>query len=547
VITKLARIGMGVAAMVLVTNSFALAETSATPVTTKKVAQASPAPKATPNPFTYRGYVRAYDFTRQNAYNGPNTKPNQQSLSAALNLHGDYAFSGSGFSVGASYLYANPLGGCSTPASHFPQSTANNCAGAGFSGNGTTVYQDDTLPGFTMSTLYEAYAQYKGNGLFLKGGDMVGTLPWAPSSDSRLKPVAYQGVDGSYAFTKNWTLELADYWQWECRTCSNFDHGTLLTDPGSFPYPGATALQTWNYNPAQNGVPNNGFTFARVGYTGPKNAPLTANVSYYAFDKIANLLWIDAKLPLSASKLKPFVAAQFGSEGNATNYTAPAPGNTVSSSILGDISSTVFGLQAGFNPMTNIALTAGYDSIPVKTATLTAAQAAGVITCSNTSHQVTPVSKYKVNLPYFLPASGTGECSNVTGGGINLYYGGLASPYTDSYATDPLFTTSLTQGMADRRSPGNAFKLQATFTSDDKRFVSYISQAWYDYATPAIYQGTKETDFDALYYFNALPKTGSYKGFLFRYRYGGRDESTYTGAAAPGLFKYNRFQAEYDF
>ena len=444
VITKLSRAGISFAAMVVMTISLAFA-------------QASPAPKATSTPFTYRGYVRAYDFTRQNAYSGPNSKPNQQSLSAALNLHADYAFTDSGFSVGASYLYANPLGGCSTPVSHFPQNNANNCTGAGFSGNGATVYQDDTVPGFTMSTLYEAYAQYKGNGLSLRGGDMVGTLPWAPASDTRLKPASYTGVDGAYALNKNWTIELADYWQWECRTCSAFDKYTLLTDGNVYPYAGGTALPSTIYNPAQNGVANSGFLFGRIGYVGPKSAPLTANVSYYAFDKIANLLWIDAKLPFTTSKLKPFVAAQFGSEGNATNYRLAG----VNTGILGSISSTVFGLQAGFNPMANITLTGGYDSIPVKTAALSAAQVAGVITCSNTSHQVTAVSKYNVNLPYFLPTSGTGQCSNGANGSIDLYYGGLASPYTFGYTSDPLFTTSLTQGMVERASPGNAFKLQA--------------------------------------------------------------------------------------
>ncbi len=541
-ITKLARLGIGVAAMVLATNAIALAETSATPAATKTVAQTAPAPKATPNPFTWRGYVRAYDFTRQNAYSGPNSKPNQQSFNAALSLHGDYQFTDYGFSVGASYLYANPLGSCSTPASHFPQTTANSCAGNGFGGNGTQVYQDDTLPGFTMSTLYEAYAQYKGNGLFLKGGNMVGTLPWAPASDTRLKPVAYTGVDGSYAFDKNWTVELADYWQWECRTCSTFDKQTLLTDGNLYPYAGAAPLQPWSYNPVQNGVPNNGFWYGRIGYTGPKNMPLAANVSYYAFDKIANLLWVDARLPLSG-KLKPFVAAQYGSEGNATNYSLAG----VNTGILGSISSSVIGLQAGFNPMANVTLTGGFDTMPQKTATLTAAQAAGVITCSNVSHQVAPASKYNVNLPYFLPGGGTGQCTTNADGSISLYYGGMASPYTDTFATDPLFTTSLTQGMADRRSPGNAYKLQATFTSDDKRFVSYVSQAWYNYSNAAIGQWTSETDFDAMYYFNKLPKTGSYHGFLARYRYGTRSESVYAGAAAFGLFKYNRFQAEYDF
>lgn len=542
-ITKLARLGFGVAALALVTNSFALAETSATPATTTTtVAQAAPTPKPTVDPFTYRGYVRAYDFTRENAYSGLGSKPNQASFSSAVSLHGDYTFTDSGFDIGASYLYGTPFGACATSASHFPQNNSNTCTGAGFNGEGgnSKVYQDDTLPGFALSTLYEAYAQYKANGLFIKGGNLVGDQVWAPASDSRLKPVAYTGVEGSYTFEKTWTVAAGDYWQWECRTCSAFDKYTLLTDGNLYPYSGATALQSWNYNPTQNGVPNNGVWFGRIGYTGPADFPLTANVSYYAFDKIANLLWIDASLPF-AGKYKPFVKAQFGDEANATNYSL----NGVNTGILGTISSTVFGMQAGFNPYHSVTLTAGFDYIPWKITTLSPAQTAGIITCSSSTHQVSAVSKYNVNLPYFLPGSGVAQCSN-TPGGIQLYYGGLASPYTDSYATDPLFTTGFTRGMVDQRSPGSSIKIAATFTSDDKQFIGTISQDWFDYNNPGYALNDNETALDLWYLFKKVPKSGPYKGFSFRYRYGSRSYPVYTSTQG-GLFKYNRFQAEYDF
>src|SRR5579863_970326 len=350
--------------MVLASTAFTLAETSATPASTT-VAQAAPAPTATPDPFSWSGRVRAYDFTRQNAYSGPGSKPNQQTFAVGIGLHGDYTFSNSGFTIGGTYYYSNPFDGCASAQSHFPQSTTNSCTGGGFSGSGTTVYQDDTLPGYELSTLYEAYAQYKGDGLFAKVGDQATNLPWAPTSDSRLKPSSYQGADASYALNKQWAVEVADFWQWECRTCPNFDHFTLLTEPNLFPYGGqGSGVPTTIFNPDEtNGITNNGVLFGRVGYTGPKAMPPTANLSYYDFDKIANLIWLDAKLPFEG-KIKPFVALQFGSESNATNYTVPT--TNTSSGILGNISSTVFGLQGGFNVLPNITITGGFDSVPQK-------------------------------------------------------------------------------------------------------------------------------------------------------------------------------------
>ncbi|MDP9110290.1 MAG: hypothetical protein M3M96_01465, partial [Candidatus Eremiobacteraeota bacterium] len=149
--SKFHRGGTFLAAIVMACTTVALAETSATPAS-NVVAQASAAPSASPNPFTYKGFVRGYYFTRQNA-SGSKPGVNQASFNAALNLHGQYTFADSGFSAGATYLYANPLNNCTTPASHFAPPCGKVTA--------PSLNPDDTLPGFTLSTLYEAYVQYQ--------------------------------------------------------------------------------------------------------------------------------------------------------------------------------------------------------------------------------------------------------------------------------------------------------------------------------------------------------------------------------------------------
>ncbi len=530
--TKLARIGVVLAAIVLAGTSFALAETTATPASTK-VAQASPEPSSSPNPFSYRGYVRAFDFTRQNAYGG-HSAVNQQSFNAAISLHGDYQFLGSGFDIGASYLYANPLSNCVSAVSHLSPPCGANKA--------PDLNPDDTLPGYELNTLYEAYAQFKATNFTIKAGQMVppADLVWTPAGDSRLKPSAYRGGYATFAVNSEFSLEVGDWYQWEARNLSDFNNYTLLTDNPAFPYPGAVGLSGLYFDPARAGLSNGGVYFGRIGYTGPKSAPLTAGVSFYGFNQIANAVWVDARYALPvAAKLKPYLAFQFGNETNP------------SSGFLGKIASTVVGLQGGVNVVPNVQLVVAGDYLPTKTDTLSAAQmASGGVIC-NATHTVALAPGAKpnhVNFPYFLPTGGTGNCAPNADGSTNIYYGGWASPYTDSFAADAFFTTEMTQGMVDRRSPGTSAKAQLTYTSSDKRLVAFVNHGWYDYNNGAYDNGTQETDFDATYFFNHVPKSGPYKGFSFRYRYGERDSSpTFKGGSPVGLFKYNRFQAEYDF
>lgn len=512
------------AAFVISAAANAPAETQATPKPTV-VAQATPAPKApleqkaAPSPLQYGGYVRTYYFTRQNAtsFAKTNSQFNQASLNPALNLHAQYSFGN--WSIGGTYLYANPFDNCGDPQSHVDP-TSPCYRGRKFTSPAGGTNPDDTLPDFRLSTMYEAYLQYKDSNLYAKVGNQVINTPWANASDSRLKPVAFQGGDLSYKINANWLGEVMYMPRWEDRATSAFTDVTLLT---------GTSLPSANYGGAgSNIIPtpftyihNNGFGMGHLGYTA---SAISANAYYYAFDNIANAVWGDFKYGWKAYG-KPFIALQGGTESNT------------GSSVIGKINSQVVGIQAGFSPWTNVDLSVGYDHVPMKTDTI--ALPAG--TKCGANDQISGL------LPYFLPGGGTTNCSKNTDGTTNIYYGGWASPYTDSYATDPLFDTMISQGMVDRRSAGDGVKVSGTFSTFERRIKLIVAHAWWAYGNgTAGVSPTQETNFDVTYYFSKLGK-GPYHGFAFRQRYAERSQTNTALYGGSPDFKYNRTQFEYDF
>src|SRR5581483_11978056 len=212
--------------IVLVSASLAISATGFAGADTPPKIKPSPKPPA----FTFGGFVRSYDFTRQNASGFPQTfkAMNQASVNTAVSLHGSYRFTNSPFSVAATYLYANP-GSCVTPLSHL----ALPCGKHTFVTQGAEpLNPDDTLPAYVLSTLYEAYVQYATPNLTVRAGDQVINTAWAPSSDSRLKPSAYEGVDATFRLSPAWTAELSYMDRFENRVSSAYEDSTLLT---SFP------------------------------------------------------------------------------------------------------------------------------------------------------------------------------------------------------------------------------------------------------------------------------------------------------------------------
>jgi hypothetical protein len=490
-------------------------------------AQSSPPPSPSPAPstqlppasaappLTFRGFFRAYDFTRQNASTGIGGagQVNQQSIELGLGLHADYRFANTPFSVGASYLVAMPTNGCNTPTSHLSTPCGKVKAPA--------LNPDDSLPGFEINALYEAYVQYKDPHLYAKLGDQVFNTPWTSSSDTRIKPTAYQGLDFVYAATPQLSIELADMIRFQGRVNSTFEKNTLLT---SFPA-GTTGTPASIFVPGGNSIPTAGLQYARIGYAGTRG--LSSTLHLYRFDDIANLAWFEATYTALGQRYRPFVTFHGGYE------------RETGAAVLGKIFSTPVGLQVGGSVTRNIGLTMSFERIAPRSdrIRLPAGDACGA------TQQVTV--KKGTSFPYLLPVNAP-QCIANADGTTTVQYGGFASPYTDAYGTDPLWLTSLTQSPIDRHAPFSGPKIQATWTSNDKRLIVYVTQSYLDYGNGIRSQQLSEVNADAQYF--ARPRRlGPYKGLLLRYRYGSRQVTNVTTYGGLPQFRYNRAQLEYDF
>ncbi len=513
------------------------------PVPEETLAPSAPAPP-TPNPLTVGGYFRSYYFTRQNASNNPGTQfnyapgakynangVNQASWGNALALHADWTFPDSGWIVGGTYLYANsPSGECVVPANNLKTGPCNSQVPP-------NTNQDETLPPFALATFDEAYLKYVKYGWNGTLGNQLFNSPWANPADSRLKPASYEGGDLGYTTPGGLTIEGADMLAYENRTSSTFSRNTLLT---GYPSGGGGLPSNILVNSAY-GINTNGFAYGHLGFA-PSPAD-SANLYFYNVADIENIWWGQGKFAIASGPWTPYIALQGGTEQNAGQ------------SVIGKIDSQDFGAQLGFTPTRNLLVTAGYDNIPWH---MDAVNLPAGVTCGNSNYQIS----VKANFAYFLP-SNAAQCYTNRNGMTQIEYGGWASPYTDSYATDPLFTTSISQGMADRRAPGSSEKLALTFTSTNKKFVFMASKAWYNYGNALAAETTNEWNLDGMYRFSRIEK-GPYHGLSLRDRYMQRTLSnTYCGAAATEcpagstlgstylgglpLFKYNRVQLEYDF
>ncbi len=500
----------------------------------------------TPNPLSMHGFVRSFYFTRQNASNNPgaqfNFTPgakyssagvNQASWNTAVALGGDYNFPGGGWDVGGTYLYANPINGpCVVPANHAKGAVCVTQAPP-------NTNPDDTLPGFTLSTFYEAYLKYKAYGWSGAMGNILFDSPWANPADSRLKPAAFEGAYLGYTFPSGLTFQGADMLAYENRTSSAFSRQTLMTS-----YPAGNNGQAPNIVvPGGAGINTNGFAMGKVGYANPSGTGFAADGYFYGISDLVNMWWGDAKYTLPGS-WAPFIAVQGGTEQNSGQ------------SYIGKINSQAYGAQIGATIAKNFQLTVGYDAIPWKTDTINLPTG---VTCNNSNFQVSA----KATLAYVLPLNAA-QCFTNTNGTTQIYYGGWASPYTDNYDSDPLFTTNVTQGMADRRAPGTSWKAAIQYTSTNQKWIFIASDAWYNYGNALAPENTNTWVLDGRYRFGHVGK-GPYHGLVLRDRYIQRTLSnTFCGAngttsCPPGasigssefgglpLFKYNRAQIEYDF
>lgn len=339
---------------------------------------------------------------------------------------------------------------------------------------------DNTLPGATLSAFPETYLKYQSPRFTATLGNQILNEKWMPNSDTRLKPAAYQGLEASYTVSKNVTVTAARVIRFMNRTESKFTRNTLLT---SFPLGGGKPAIIED---------TSGTLFANVKYATPGISALVENYSFY---QIANLQYAEVKANIFGGRAKPYVAAQYVGE------------NQAGQAILGLIHNHTYGLQVGANVTKELLATVSYDGSP------------------------TDLSATKSGLfrPIGSPAA-------------PYSYGGIATPYTDGYATDPLFTTSLTQGPVETQTP-RSYKAGLYYTSPDKRLGIYATRTYFEHVGYNPRNTMYESDGDVTYYLNSVGK-GAYKGLSIRERYGVRNQPF---VKTNPSFQYVRTQVQYSF
>jgi hypothetical protein len=524
--TRIAYACAGFAALGFSSAAAQTAPSPAPPNTTDRVGGApAPAALATPVPgwnplrvkgLTISGTLRAYDFNRINTpeYNakGAATGPNRAAFNFGGDIRADYKIGDSPFSVGGALWGAYPFGinggnvacnvGGGLIVNQSPALCAKNNAGI-----------DNSLPGYALET-FEYYVKYSDPAAAITVGNQLLNKPWEPASDSRIKPSLYQGADATINVSKALAIGLTRITRFDNRTESIFDQCTLLTCTGVTPAGIGSIVGRKSITTGAD----------RLALAFKPNGRFTLTTETYRFHNIANLTYLESKYyVLKKNAYNPYFGVQFVDEQQA------------GSAILGRVQNQTVGLQLGVTPVKNLLFTVAADQAPWNYDTVTAASAAAA------------------TAPYFLGAGGTNAlvAAGVNGSAVNavkvgtdrykVVYGGIASPYSDSYASDPLYTTSISQGMVDRRSAGFALKGAFTYTTFNKRLVAIASEASYNYDTAFARNRTYEFDADLTYNFNAV-RAGAYRGLSLRERFADRTQPT-----LPNNFKYLRHQLQYSF
>ncbi|MDE3022850.1 MAG: OprD family outer membrane porin [Pseudomonadota bacterium] len=341
---------------------------------------------------------------------------------------------------------------------------------------------DSTLMGSRQSinALGQMYLQYEMPKKFLiRGGDQIINTPWMNSSDSRVLPATYEGFYAQGTPVTNWNIYGARIYRWKSRTSSNYFRDNLY-------YPA-----TYNGDTMYGGgsAPNNSLFPQTNGALalGTSYALMGAKAQlwYYNYYQFTKMYYGDLNYTFkTVSGLDPFIGAQ---------YVREKDGN----SLLGNVDASAHGLIGGVN-------------------------------------YVNRYGKGNASLAY----------NAINAQGNNVYgHGAIVSPYTVSYATDPLYTTSMIRGLVEL-GPGHAWKVKLTQNFLNSRVLVMAAFARYN----TYYNGSSnDTYLDVTYNFQ-----GRFKGLSLRDREevaagGSPTFNNGAGGNTGHYFSYNRVMLTYAF
>ncbi len=368
---------------------------------------------------------------------------------------------------------------------------------------------------------------------------MLFNTPWANPSDSRLKPAAFQGADLAYTAFGNWTSK-APIWS-----------SSRIARARSLPHKPADELSGRQSRTAlkHRGPRRQRHKYQRLRLRQARlcvgAGGFSANAYYYGVDDHREHCVVRRKYTFGGSTWAPFIALQGGSESNNGQ------------SYIGKVNSQNFGAQIGANLTKNLLLTVGYDSdslayrlgLPAEERNLQQRQLSDIATSGD-------------NARIFLAEQRAAMLHESERHDASILRR-LGEPVHRRICDGSVLYHKPSQGMTDRRAPGNSEKVMLTFTSTNKRWAFYASDAWYNYGNalaPKIRTSGTSTVSITSAPFGQRAIHGSAAPVSLRpatlsNTFCGASGTDCPGGATVGstylgglpLFKYNRAQLEYDF
>jgi len=334
----------------------------------------------------------------------------------------------------------------------------------------------------SLGAISQAYIQYHASGWTLRAGDQYLDTPWQGTSDSRVLPAAYRALSVRYDAGTDWTFEFARTFRWKSRTSGRFF-------PDNLYYP-----TRFDGDPLYGGnasLPRDARAYGGTWLAGStyEHGMFSGQAWFYEFTRFARMAYAEGTLTFPAlGEVIPFLSAQRVEEWTTSDNTLVDTGTKLLGVAGRRVRSEVSGIDAGFR-----------------------------------------IARTRFDVSWNRVAR---EGGDTVGGGA------LVSPFTATYATDPLYTTSMLRGIVEQ-GPGWAWKARLTQAFLGNRFQ--VAAAYTQYRT--LYRGdSHDVYLDLVYRF-----TGRLQGLQLRNRWersvGGTNDLN------PGNrpFSYNRVMIAYAF
>jgi len=343
---------------------------------------------------------------------------------------------------------------------------------------------DTTLMGASdsLSALGQAYLQYKNDWFMARVGDQYLNTPWMGNSDGRLLPNSYEAMTVDFTPVKGWDIIGIRELAYRSRTSSDY-----FDDNNFYPstYQGDT-LYGGNQGLPATAAQTSGSWVLGTTYV---NGGLKAQGWYYDFLDFARMGYADGSYVFkTGTGFDPVIGFQGLTESGSGSDNVLVANHFKLNGVTGTkVDSTAWGADLGV---------------------------------------VIPNGRFDVFYNKLDQQNGA------IGGGS------IISPFTASYATDPLYTTSMIRGLVEA-GPGHAWKAKMTYGFFDNKLQLAGSYAKY---TTDLNGDFHDTYFDIIYNFD-----GYLKGFQIRERW----EKSVGGLnnLNPGNkpFTYNRVMLTYKF